>query len=145
MASQINIPNFHNLSTTEIIEVLNNAPYCLLGVAYNHSVQSSSSQSHNLKVQPLVFPMNYTYRYLRVNNEYVYTFTLHSLNHGQKIDAINDNDRVCLEFNYHTSRSRLSVMVTGTADVDILNNGLARITIRPDENGVTGRKFYTSR
>lgn len=112
MASQINIPNFRNLSTTEIIEVLNNAPYCLLGVAYNHSVQSSSSQSHNLKVQPLVFPMNYTYRYLRVNNEYVYTFTLHSLNHGQKIDAINDNDRVCLEFNYHTSRSRLSVMVT---------------------------------
>lgn len=135
MATSINMPNFRTLTNDEIRYVLDNAPYCLLGVA--------DYDGTNNVAYPYIVPMYYTYNYSNIDNKYV--FRIYSNDQGKKIDFLDsDDNRACLEFNYPNSNGIMTVIVTGKATLTQQSNGIVRLTLSPyTSDTITGRKYYT--
>lgn len=119
--------HYKALTKREIIHVLDQCSYCLLGTAQDN--------------QAYIVPMYYDYRL--GCNELV--FTMFSLHSGQKMNNMTDNSQVCLEFNHPEGDKLQTVIVMGT--VSMTEIGYDRKCQSPiyklkiDTLKITGREY----
>lgn len=116
--------NYRELAWNDIINLLNKVQYCRLGVVEND--------------QPYVVPMYFSYKCKGVN----FKFTLGSLKEGMKINCMNSNAKVCLEFDRNVGNAIDSVIVFGT--VRIFNDpcGEGSVILEVISSKITGRRTF---
>lgn len=123
---------YRTLSTNEIMYVLNHASYCLLGVVDIIDIKDLDD------TKPYIVPMDYIYPQPNL-------FILKSYNNsGKKMKILDDNDNVCLEFNYRHKDTIMSVIVFGTAEVkQVYPEDVSPLyEIKVTATNMTGRKYY---
>ncbi len=116
--------NYRELTWNEIINMLNKIQYCRLAVAKDN--------------QPYVVPVYFNYKFEKNNIK----FTLHSEDSGSKIQCMNSNNKVCLEFDRNIGNAIDSIIVIGEAKICNnpceINSAILEVT----SSNVTGRRTF---
>lgn len=109
------------LTKKEILSILKHTKWCRLGISDCD--------------QPYIVPMYFSFE---AKGNYLY-FTLLSLRSGQKMQCMEHNQKVCLEFELQRENYFFSIIVYGTVTISppIYENSLLEVS----SNKITGRCY----
>jgi nitroimidazol reductase NimA-like FMN-containing flavoprotein (pyridoxamine 5'-phosphate oxidase superfamily) len=112
---------YSELTKNEILSILKHTKWCRLGISDSD--------------QPYIVPMYFSFE-PKGNN---ICFTLLSLRNGQKMLAMEHNQKVCLEFELQRENYFFSIIVNGTVTIGppVYKNSLLEVT----SNQITGRCY----
>lgn len=129
----MNYCNYRELGIQGIVGVLNNTAYCRLAVAENN--------------EPYIVPVNFRWMY---ENEH-FLFFLQCPEHGEKMESMEKNKKVALEFEYDTCNVMATVTVKGhVVGMSEVSSGCGNgsccgqncVSIEIEADTITGREFF---
>lgn len=119
--------HFRKLTKNEIIHILNNSEYCLLGTSNND--------------QSYIVPMDYKYFW----DEQRCIFMMYTLSQGQKMNNMHGNSKVCLEFNYQLPGKMQTVVAMGTVKMkpisSVCNDSASVYKLMISIDKISGREY----
>src|SRR5574344_1039832 len=122
---------YKNLTFDEILEIINTARYCNLAVLDETN-------------QPYVIPMNFKYKQ-NIENSQTLIFEMYSNDKGMKMNAMNTNQKVALEFTKECCDTIYSIVIFGIVTIiKEESNSCNMVKILITSTNITGRKYYMS-
>lgn len=116
--------NSRDLNLNEIVTMLNKVQYCRLSVSENN--------------QPYIIPMFFKYKCEGKN----FKFILNSSKAGLKMNFLNNNNQVCIEFDRNVGNAIDSIIVLGS--VRVFNDPCkeSSVILEVISSKVTGRRTF---